>query len=286
MTADYSLFIGICLMNPTLTNVGMGLQKLAINKMAAASAPPDRKPLYVSVWVSGLILQIVVMLLQIKALSLGNASTLGGFAGFGLVTLTIFSHLVLKEKILKRELAGMALIIAGTAMLGFFSHATQHGIAGFEQRRMTLFLAAFAVAATAALLFMFRDKKRYGGMILGMLGGCIGGLAIVFLKIAVSRFGGRFGDSGIALAILSDVYVWMALLGGVGGIVLVQFGYKFGKAIQVVPGFSSIIVIMPSLSGFLVLREILTVICVVSLAVIITGVLVATTADRSAVAKK
>jgi drug/metabolite transporter (DMT)-like permease len=281
MTANYSIFIGICLLNPTLTNVGLGLQKLAINRMPAPEYQA-RKQLYALIWAAGLSLQGVVVALQAKALSIGNASTLGGFAGFGLISLALFSHLILKEKILRRELAGMLVIIAGTAMLGFFSHGHQRGVADFEQQRMTLFLLAFCVAAAAAVAFMLRDIRAYGGAVFGLLGGAVGGLGLVFLKIVMSGIAGKAGSSGLLLHILTDPYTWLAVVGGIGGVVLVQVGYKFGKAIQVVPGFSSMVVIMPALCGFVVLRESLPPICIASLTVITAGVLVTTTADRSA----
>lgn len=278
MISNYTIFIGICLLNPTLTNVGMGMQKLAVNNIPVAE-PRSRKSMFMAVWMIGLLLQGVVVVLSAKALSIGNASTLGGFAGFGLVALAVFSHLVLKEKILKQELLGMMIIIAGTAMLGFFSHGHQGGISGFEQRRMTLFLVACTAVSAVAVVFMLRDIQSYGGVVLGTISGAAGGLGMIFLKIVVSHFKGMGGAGLHIAAILCDPYVWLAVVGGLGSVALVQIGYKYGKAIQVVPGFSSMIVIMPALAGVLVLKEPTSIICVVSLAVIIAGVLVTSTAD-------
>ncbi|MFA6449478.1 MAG: hypothetical protein WCX65_08425 [bacterium] len=279
MVSNYSIFIGICLLNPTINNVGMGLQKLAINNIPAAGNR-SRKSTYALVWTLGLALQGSVVVLGAKALTIGNASTLGGFAGFGLIALAAFSHLALKERILKRELFGMATIIAGTAALGFFSNGHQSGIADFEQARMTAFLIACGAVAAAAVFLMLRDMRAYGGAVLGTLGGAIGGLGMIFMKVVVNRYAKKIGAEGLIIDFLSDPYTWMTIVGGVGSVVLVQFGYKYGKAIQVVPGFASMVVIMPALAGFIVLREATTLICVASLAVITAGVLITTTADR------
>ncbi len=280
MTGSYTLFMGICLLNPTLTNVGLGLQKLAINEIPTAETR-SRRYVYALVWALGLMMQGLVVALQAKALTIGNASTLGGFAGFGLIALGIFSHVVLKEKISRRELAGMAIIISGTAMLGFFSHSHQRGTVAFEQRQMTIFLLAFCAVAAAMIFFMLRDIQTRGGVVLGLIGGAIGGLGIVFLKIVVGRFAAKSGTPGALLSMLADPYLWLALVGGVGGVVLVQVGYKYGKAIHVVPGFSSMVVITPALCGYLVLNEPITAVCVLSLALITTGVLITTTAART-----
>ena len=277
MSAKYLIFIGICLTNPTLTNLGMGFQKLAINRIRAASGGKSK---FVLLWILGLVFQGMVVVLQVKALSIGNASTLGGFAGFGLIPLALFSHFVLKEEISRREFAGLGMILTGTAMLGFFSHGHQRGIVEFEQSRMTVFLIVYALACAGVVFFMMRNISVYGGPALGALGGSLGGLGLVALKIVVGRYIGA--GSGIVLSnILADPYTWLAVLGALGSVVLVQFGYKYGKAIQVVPGFSSFVVILPALSGVLVLRESLPLICILSLAVIISGVLVTTTANKT-----
>ena len=277
MDANYSIFIGICFLNPTLTNVGMGLQKHAINCIPATDNRA-RKSAYVMLWTLGLFFQGIVVVLAAKAVSIGNASTLGGFAGFGLISLAVFSRLVLKEVISKREFFGMFTILVGTAMLGFFSNGHQKGLINFEQRRMIIFLICYAVVAAALVVFMLRDIKVYGGAILGVIGGGMSGLALVLLKIIVGHFAGKGFAAGLIIEVLKNPYSWLTAIGGVGGLTLVQIGYKYGKSIQVVPGFSSMVVIMPALSGYLVLREAVPLICAVSLAVITAGVLITTTA--------
>jgi drug/metabolite transporter (DMT)-like permease len=254
----------------------MGLQKLAIDRMPQAGGPA-RKRFLVSLWILGLLCQFAVVLLAAKALTIGNASTLGGFAGFGLVVLALFCHFVLKEEMFKQELAGIALILAGSTLLGIFSHGFQSGHAHFESRGMIIFLSVYLCAVALAVVFMLRNVKAYGGAVLGTVGGSMGGLAMIFMKILVSRFAG----TGVPLAVgalLSDVYFWMMVVGGLGGVGLVQVGYKFGKAIQVVPGFASMVVIMPALCGFIVLREPLPLICAISILIITAGILVTTTA--------
>ena len=74
-------------------------------------------------------------------------------------------------------------------------------------------------------------------------------------------------------ALLFPYTIPMAL-GGVAGIVLVQFGYKYGKAIQVVPGFSSMVVIVPTLAGAATIGEPVTRAGLISIAIITIGVLV------------
>ena len=102
MNIKYLIFLSICLLNPSLTNIGMGLQKLAIDRMPRAGGSARKRNLAL-LWVLGLVCQVAVVLLAAKALTIGNASTLGGFAGFGLVVLALFCHFVLKEEMLKQD---------------------------------------------------------------------------------------------------------------------------------------------------------------------------------------
>ena len=117
MDSGYLLFLGICVLNPFLQNVGMGMQKWSIDKTPLAE-DSAKKAGWIGVWIIGLLFQIVVVLLAFKALTLGNASTLGAFAGLGLIFIALFSMVVLKEK---EEKFVISLPCILTMTLAFFS---------------------------------------------------------------------------------------------------------------------------------------------------------------------
>ena len=113
MEPKHVLFFAICVLNPMFQNVGMGLQKWAVDQVPRQETRGG-KWAWIGVWVLGLLAQAVVVVLASIALTIGNASTLGGFAGLGLIALAIFSWLVLRENIVPKEIYGMVLIVAGS----------------------------------------------------------------------------------------------------------------------------------------------------------------------------
>ncbi|HOX29188.1 MAG TPA: hypothetical protein PLQ76_08560, partial [bacterium] len=264
--------------NPTLTNIGLGLQKWAIDNKIHTSES-GKGALFVSVWCFGLLLQLFVFFLAFKALSIGNASTLGGFAGFGLVVLTLFSFAILKEHILKQEMLGMTLILTGTASLGFFSSGHQSAEVIVHQQSMLVFFMVYFAFAAAGIFLLFKNLRGYGGAIFGLFGGSTSGLAMVFLKIVTHLPGMK---ESLLSTMIHSPYTWLMAIGGVGGMALVQIGYKFGKAIQVVPCFSSMVVIIPTIAGISILGESVPTACILSVVVITSGVILTTTAAPAA----
>ena len=287
MDSGYLLFLGICVLNPFLQNVGMGMQKWSIDKTPLAE-DSAKKAGWIGVWIIGLLFQIVVVLLAFKALTLGNASTLGAFAGLGLIFIALFSMVVLKEKIVRKEIMGILLIMAGTIVLGYFSHGSQSPDVVMDETRTTAFFGTYLALVMVGIVMLKFHLHTFGGGILGLIGGSMNGIGVAAQKIVThtavkmeidfSTFA-TFWSTLVVL--LADVYTWIMVVGGVGGFIVIQFGYKFGKAVQVVPSHASMVVIVPALAGVILLGETVPWICWVCIAVITAGVLITTTADPS-----
>lgn len=281
METQLVIFYAICMMNPMFQNVGMGLQKWSVDMTPKAEAG-TQKWLWIGVWILGLLAQAVVVVLGSWALTIGNASTLGGFAGLGLIALALFSHFVLKERIVKKEMIGMALIVAGTIVLGIYSHGSQSGDVHMESNRMTIFFAVYLTAVAIGIALLLKHTKLYGGAILGVIGGSMNGLGVTFQKVfmntAMAHIHGK-GLVGTILVLLASPYTYLMIVGGIGGLVVIQFGYKYGKAVQVVPGHAAMVVIIPVLAGMIILGESVPVLVLLSAVVVTVGVLITTLAD-------
>jgi len=280
MSAGYLLFIGLCLICPAFQNVGMGFQKWSIDK-----TPPARgmkKAMWIGVWILGLLFQLGGVTLGFKALTLGNASTLAAFGGTGLIYLSLFSYFVLKEEILKKEMIGIGIIIISTAVVGIFSSASQDPEVELETLRVAATLGVYLVFVAAGVFVLFRNLEMYGGAILGMIAGSMNGFGILFQKVVTAEFKGMELVAGSTLLkLLSFPYTWLMIIGGVGGFVVVQFGYKYGKAVQVVPSFAATIIMIPTLAGMTMLNETVPPLCLLSVAVIVIGAIITTTAAPS-----
>lgn len=280
MDVKYLLFIGICIINPAFQNVGMGFQKMAVDRTPGARTKAEKRK-WIGVWIIGLLFQVVVVIAGSAALTMGNASTLGGFAGLGLIFIALFSHYILKEEVLRRELWGMALVVVGTCILGYYSHGSQNPNVELDTSRMTSFFTVYLIAAAAAIVFMLKNLVAYGGAILGILGGTMNGLGLVFQKVVMARvmeLSETTGVGAIILNLLTLPYTWLMIVGGIGGLIVVQFGYKYGKAVQVVPGHASSVVLIPVIAGMAILGEVVPPLCLAGIAVITVGVIVTTTA--------
>lgn len=284
MDPSYMLFLGICILNPCIQNVGMGIQKLSIDKTPLQETSGG-KAVWVGVWILGLLFQAVVVVLGFKALSLGYpAATLGGFAGLGLVFLAVFAYVVLKEKILRNEYIGMALVVAGTVVLGMFSHGAANLEVELETKRMLMFFGPYFVLVAFGIYMLVRYKETYAGAVLGLIGGSMNGIGVVFQKIVTLT---SLDVSGLDTLLISlfkallNGYTWVMIIGGVGGLIVIQYGYKYGKAVQVVPGHAAMVVIVPAMAGVVIAKEHVPPIAWLCIVVITIGVLIITTAAPS-----
>ena len=277
----FLIFIGICILNPCIQNVGMGTQKWAVD-MTPKQETKAGKWKWIGVWILGLLMQAVVVVLGSIALHLGNAATLGGFAGLGLISLAIFSRLVLKEDIVPKEYLGMGLIVAATIVLGYFSHGSQSGDVNMKTERLIAFFAVYLTLVGVGIFVLTKNLEGYGGAILGIIGGSMNGLGVIFQKVvvngAVSLSNAGDGIGMIILKLLLSGWTWLMIVGGVGGLIVIQFGYKYGKAVQVVPGHAALVVLVPVIAGIIILGETVPVPCLASIAVVVAGVLITTTA--------
>ena len=69
-----------------------------------------------------------------------------------------------------------------------------------------------------------------------------------------------------------------AILGIVGGMIVIQFGYKYGKAVQVVPGHAVMVVIVPVLASVILIGEKMPAIGYPAVALITLGTIITTMA--------
>jgi uncharacterized membrane protein len=281
MDTTYAIFMSICILNPAFQNVGMGFQKWAVDKVPVQDTKAGKSK-WVGVWILGLLFQAVVVVLTSYAMTLGNASTLGGFAGLGLIFIALFSFFVIKEEVLPKEIFGMVLIIIGTIALGAYSHGAQSPDVNMEHDRLVAFFAGYFIFVALGLVLLFKNLHTYGGAILGIIGGSMNGLGVIFNKVfmntatALSHSGDGIGI--ILLKMLMNGWTYVMIIGGVGGMIVIQFGYKYGKAVQVVPGHAVMVVIVPVFSSVILIGEKVPIIGIPAVLLICVGTLITTMA--------
>lgn len=252
------------------------------------------------IWAVATLFSSVSVFVVLYAVAIGNVSIVATMAGTGLVSLAVFSALVMKETIRKREFLGILLILGAVALIGFFIRESK--TSAIFLHALFLILAIILVVYTV-LWFMLRRQKNILGILIGVFAGTVSGFVPVFQKVATSSFGrassliqpsggtppGRSaaagvpsGDKGIlsvidhAKQVLLNPYALLWIVLSVGSMVILQFAYKHDKAIRIIPAFSANDILVPVLLGVLCFREILHPFQWIGILLILIGVLLVT----------
>ncbi|MFP4114380.1 MAG: hypothetical protein ACOC1I_00305 [Spirochaetota bacterium] len=231
-------------------------------------------------WVAATIGTILSVVVVLVALSIGAVSLVGAMAGSGLVTLAIFSHFVMGERIVRKDVAGIALIIAASALIGLF--ARPQG----EPSPRWLILHGFTVVLVVAysvLWFFARSSPRIG-IVLGGFGGALAGASMLYQNAATI-----VADVGPVISFpLAESLAWDRLVGlinphlflwlglSMGAFFVLQIAYGRGKAIHVIPAFNVNFIAVPVIGGVVGFAERVHVLQWVGIAVIVAGTLVLT----------
>lgn len=201
------------------SNLGMGLQKAGTTRGSLRT------------WLCGTVLTVSGSLLLFPALALGRASVIAPLEGVGLAALALFAWRVLGER---PPVAALAAIAAGTALVGVFGGAER--LPDEVLRPDRLGPVALAVVAAAALLALLPRR----GVGLGLAAGAMAGLAMILQK--------ALGEVLLAdpAALLADPRTLGFLAAAGAGFLGLQWSYRHGRAVQVVPSYAAGTILVPT----------------------------------------
>jgi drug/metabolite transporter (DMT)-like permease len=236
----------------------------------------------------------VSVFVVLRAVSIGNVSLVGAMSGTGLVSLTIFSALVMGEEIKVPDLAGISLIVVASVALGALGNEDRTA----APKIGILFLYLAAVGAFGLSLWVgFGRRRGLAGVVIGGFAGALGGFSPVFQKVstdpaaqALSFATSWRGISGLDPAVVQadtgfpgDLVTWGArvllnpytlvwVLLSLVSMVVLQFSYRWGRAIQVIPAFSVCFLVVPVFGGVIGFGESLHPLQWAAVAVVLAGV--------------
>ncbi len=274
-----SLILAFC--GYSMHNLGQAGQKLGLqlarrNWLAGAA-----------LWVVASLATTAAAFLLLYAVSIGSVALVGAIGGSGLASLALFSRWVLKEPINRQALAGIALILVGSGLIGAFSRP----MPAIQPAPLTLFAFLGAICLLyVALWVAFRRRRGVVGMVIAGFAGALGGVIPLFQKISTSQFGrarsllelefqtpGRFLEMvEHGAEILSNPFAlaWMGI--AVTSTLIMQFSYARGAAIRVIPSFAANYLTVPVVGGLICYGETLYVLQWVGVVLIAAGVLALT----------
>ena len=241
----------------------------------------------VIVWILSTLSMSIAVFLILYAVSIGNASLVGAMSGSGLATLAVFSHLYMHEGISKQELIGVFTVIVAAILIGFFRLDTIAKAPSLS----ALYIYLPVVCGSYLLLWLlFKRRTNIVGIVIAGFAGALGGFVPLFQKVSISprglsqpllHFHFR-SESPITTLLqkgadlLSNPWALAWIVISLLSMVVMQFAYRRGKAIQLIPAFAANTIAIPVVGGIVAFQERLHPVQWIGVALIITGVFLLT----------
>jgi uncharacterized membrane protein len=247
----------------------------------------QRKTRGFTIWILSTLSMPSSVFLILYAVSIGNASLVGAMSGSGLASLAVFSHLYMREQITRRELIGVFTIICAAILIGLFQLQTDTPQIVLK----ALYIYLPAVCGTYLLLWiLLRNRDQVVGIVIAGLSGAIGGFVPLFQKVSTSTLGLSRGllhfhfqnQTGLTIllqkgaGLLTNPWALAWIVISLASMVVMQFAYRRGKAIQLIPAFAANTVTIPVVGGVLAFGERLDVFQWIGVVLILAGVLLLT----------
>jgi drug/metabolite transporter (DMT)-like permease len=265
-------FAGYSLLNISQAGQKIGLELFRTRKLAGAV-----------LWLAATLGTSGAAFVNLYALSLGSVSLVGAMAGSGLASLALFSWLVMKEPISSRELVGIGVIFAAAVLMAAFG-----GAPFMEAPRIKIL---YLLLGSLVLLYVFlwillRNRSLAIATVIAAFSGTLGGFVALFQKVSTTEHGrslslarrvesSRAGTIGLEETLSNPfALAWIAL--SVLSMLVIQFAYRHGKAIRIIPAFSASYIVIPIVGGMLVFHETLHPLQWLGVGSIIAGVLLLT----------
>lgn len=197
------------------------------------------------------------------AVSLGSVLIVGAMGGTGLASLTLFSFLVMKEPVSRRDIMGVIIILLGPVAIAMFSVPQADTLLVGR-----LFL--FAGFLTVVYVIPIVVSRRVGwpvGLLISGFAGVLSGLVLFFQKVSTTSHGrsvlwiAHF-ESEVTipfakhiLEVLVNPYAVTWLVLSVFSTLVLQFAYKHDRAIRIIPMYAANAILVPVLGRLLCFRE-------------------------------
>lgn len=255
-------------------------------KIGLATAS-ERKARGLAIWILSTLCMPAAVFLILYAVSIGNASLVGAMSGSGLASLAIFTHLFMRERITIRELIGVFTIVAAAILIGAFRADT-----AVVSPSLTALYAYFpAVCGSYLLLWLiFRRRSQIVGIVIAGLAGAMGGFVPLFQKVSTTPLGLsrpllhlQFGSETAftswvqrGVNLLSNPWALTWIVISLVSMAVMQFAYRRGKAIQLIPAFAANTIAIPVVGGVIVFSERLHPVQWIGIVLILAGVFLLT----------
>ena len=233
-------FIGYSLLNITQAGQKVGLARQAQNKRQGWT-----------IWALATAGSSVAFFIILGAISLGSISLVGAMAGTGLASLAVFSHFVMRERPAGRELIALAVVIGGAVLVGVLAGDGTGG----ETRVPSLWGILGGGSVAYIVVWIVTRKRSFTGAVVGGFSGFLGAYSQLFQEHGTSTasIADGIGPFLTSLATNPITLVWIGL--SIVSMVVLQFSFRHGRAIEIIPVFTGNFILVPVVGGVLIFAE-------------------------------
>lgn len=257
-----ALGIAIMLVATSMLSVGAVLQKAVVDGLPPfeqVSLGQSLKALLRAPrWVIGWGIGFVGVVLNTVALGLADLGLVQPLNGFGLVVVALFSRFYLGERLDPRAVLGMALVIAGVVLVGVLlpesrAFASAPDLTACYLEPLSAAVLVALVGTTALAWFVSRSQTRAAGILLALAAAATSVTGLTFAK----GFTGLMTLEGLRGLWAPAPALLLVLLIGFSSTAMVfqQLSLQKGRAVEVIPTFAAASVVLPLLPGWVVFRE-------------------------------
>ena len=242
-------------------NVGQAGQKIGLSMKEET---PLRGWIAWSVATAATALSFVLVFI---AISVGSLAVVGAMAGTGLVSLTVFSGLVLKEKIRPVTVVAIVVVVCAAAVIAIFD---QEQDSSFRAVWLYVILGGGIIAYGAGILL----APAVRGIFIGGLSGFLGAYSQLFQRLSSDDVDLSSGTLEFVVAVTTNpvTLIWVGL--SFVSMVVIQFAYRHATAIRIVPVFTANFILIPVIGAVVVFGERLHVAQWIAIAVMVAGAVV------------
>jgi uncharacterized membrane protein len=201
------------------------------------------------VWLTGLVAQILGVVLQAAALDRGRVAIIQPLLVTTIIWAMPLGYFLTNQTIRRRHILGAAIVVVGLAV--FASVGDPAG--GIDDAPTSDWIAAFLVigaVSAALLLFSRRGGLSTRAAVLGATAGMLYGISATLMKPVVENL----HANGFA-AVLESWELWVMAVTGIAGFYLQQLSLATGRLVTSVATVSVANPVVSVMLGVLVLQE-------------------------------
>ncbi len=263
----YGIMLGM--LGALMMNIGKGVQKQYVHIFLAGRGflrAEHRRTLVL--WSLGFLVTASSIFPYTLALKMTKSpACISAMTGIGLTGLGLYAVWVIGEKLSRRDLFGMGLIVVGTSLLGYLGGDQAANVRQLVDTRLAL--AGFSIVVVAAgICLLSKRLPRIHGIAFGSAAGMAIGLSIFLGDAALVKAGGSLTGQ------LSNPYPYIALASAASATVITQVGFLKSRAIEVVSAVNSAAILTPLVLELIVYGSIPDFKRLLLIALILTGVIV------------